>query len=216
MFDYNPPTDPLLQIVYQDDDIIVLNKQSGLLSVPGKHDDHKDCLESRVQAEFVGASTIHRLDMDTSGLLVMAMHKDAHRYIGYQFEHRLTSKTYIARVYGNVKEDRGSIDLPLICDWPNRPKQKVDHDNGRSALTHYEVIDRGGNETRVKLTPVTGRSHQLRVHMLELGHPILGDRFYADGEALEMAPRLMLHAEAITIRHPSTKQMMTFNAGTPF
>jgi tRNA pseudouridine32 synthase/23S rRNA pseudouridine746 synthase len=216
MFTYTPPTDPFLNIIHQDDDIIVLDKQAGLLSVPGKHEDHKDCLEARVQSRFEGASTIHRLDMDTSGLLVMARHKDAHRFIGYQFEHRLTSKTYIARVLGQVEKDEGSVDLPLICDWPNRPKQKVDHEMGRSALTHYRVLERNEVESRVMLTPVTGRSHQLRVHMLELGHPILGDRFYGEGGALEMAPRLMLHAAEITIRHPNTKQMMTFKAPVPF
>ncbi len=216
MFIYNPPIDPILDIVHEDDEIIVLNKPSGLLSVPGKHEDHKDCLESRVQDSFAGASTIHRLDMDTSGLLVMARHKEAHRYIGYQFERRLTAKTYIACVLGIVKDDQGTVDLPLICDWPNRPKQKVDHEVGRSAQTHYEVIDRGDNETRVKLTPVTGRSHQLRVHMLALGHPILGDRFYGEGEALARAPRLMLHAKLLTIRHPGTKEMVTFEAPVPF
>lgn len=216
MFVYNPPTEPMLDIVHEDDDIVVLNKPSGLLSVPGKHEEHKDCLETRVQNCFAGAGTIHRLDMDTSGLLIMARHKEAHRYIGYQFERRLTEKAYVARVLGVVKDEQGTVDLPLICDWPNRPKQKVDHELGRSALTHYEVIDRADNETRVKLTPVTGRSHQLRVHMLAIGHPILGDRFYGEGEALARAPRLMLHAKTLTIRHPATKEMVTFGAPVPF
>ena len=216
MFIYNPPTIPELDIVHADEAILVLNKPAGLLSVPGKHADHKDCLETRVQKAYPGASTIHRLDMDTSGILVMACHAQAHRYIGYQFEKRFTKKSYIACVYGCVTEDQGSVDLPLICDWPNRPKQKVDFEQGKKALTHFEVLARNDNSTRLKLTPVTGRSHQLRVHMLALGYPILGDRFYADGAALDQADRLMLHAESLTIRHPVSEEEVTFKVPAPF
>jgi tRNA pseudouridine32 synthase/23S rRNA pseudouridine746 synthase len=215
MFIYNPPTDPALHIVHVDDDILVLNKPAGLLSVPGKHEDHKDCLETRAQLEFPGASTIHRLDMDTSGLLVMARHKAAHRYIGYQFERRFTKKRYIARVHGAVSADEGEVDLPLICDWPNRPKQKVDHEEGKPALTRYKVLTRDDDETRVELTPVTGRSHQLRVHMLALGHPILGDRFYGPEEG-KGYDRLMLHAAMIEFRHPGSETEVTFEAPVPF
>jgi tRNA pseudouridine32 synthase/23S rRNA pseudouridine746 synthase len=163
--------------------------------------------------------------MATSGLMIMALNKPAHVAISRQFEQRKTKKTYLARVFGLVALNEGSVDLPLICDWPNRPKQKVDHENGKQSLTHYRVINRNqnhsdyGNEqtsTLVELTPVTGRSHQLRVHMLALGHPILGDRLYASKEALAMKNRLQLHALNLSLFHPSTEQAMTFNAPCPF
>ncbi|MFQ3208637.1 MAG: tRNA pseudouridine32 synthase/23S rRNA pseudouridine746 synthase [Colwellia sp.] len=216
---------PYLDIMYQDDDFIVLNKASGILSVPGRLPEHQDCLQNRVQRVLPTATIVHRLDMATSGLMIMALNKPAHVAISRQFEQRKTKKTYLARVFGLVALNEGSVDLPLICDWPNRPKQKVDHENGKQSLTHYRVINRNqnhsdyGNEqtsTLVELTPVTGRSHQLRVHMLALGHPILGDRLYASKEALAMKNRLQLHALNLSLFHPSTEQAMTFNAPCPF
>ena len=216
---------PYLDIMYQDDDFIVLNKASGILSVPGRLPEHQDCLQNRVQRVLPTATIVHRLDMATSGLMIMALNKPAHVAISRQFEQRKTKKTYLARVFGLIALNEGSVDLPLICDWPNRPKQKVDHENGKQSLTHYRVINRNqnhsdyGNEqtsTLVELTPVTGRSHQLRVHMLALGHPILGDRLYASKEALAMKNRLQLHALNLSFFHPSTEQAMTFNAPCPF
>jgi len=220
-FIYQPPMSPYLDIIYQDNDIVVLNKSSGLLSVPGRLPEHQDCLQNRVQRVLPTATIVHRLDMATSGLLIMALNKAAHVAISRQFEQRQTKKSYIARVFGHVKEQQGSVDLPLICDWPNRPKQKVDHENGKKSLTHYKVLKLEGSKTEelsslVELTPITGRSHQLRVHMLALGHPILGDRLYAHEQALTVSPRLQLHAQMLTISHPTTNEVMEFTATCPF
>ena len=146
----------------------------------------------------------------------MAMNAKAHRHLGLQFERRKTSKRYIARVWGDVRGEAGAIDLPLSCDWPNRPKQMVDKENGRPALTHWEVIRREESATRLALVPITGRSHQLRVHMLSLGHPIVGDGFYATGPAIAAADRLQLHAESLTLHHPSDGGLITFSDPCPF
>ena len=154
--------------------------------------------------------------MATSGLLVMALDKDTHRQLSKQFELRQTRKTYIARVYGEVSGERGSVDLPLICDWPNRPKQMVCQQRGKPSLTHWRVLERNDNSTRMELTPVTGRSHQLRVHMLSLGHPILGDRLYAHSDALAMAQRLQLHAQTLGFTHPVTELPLELSAPVPF
>lgn len=217
---YSPPMNPYLDIVYQDDALVILNKPSELLSVAGKGPELKDCLESRVQTVFPTAKIVHRLDMATSGLLIMALTKAAHREVSRQFQDRETQKSYTARVYGHISEDKGSVDLPLICDWPNRPKQMVDHHNGKKALTHWQVLEReddgSAGATRVLLTPITGRSHQLRVHMLSLGHPIIGDRLYAHPEALAMAPRLHLHARWIAFKHPVSGEAVEFTAECPF
>ncbi|WP_158966775.1 bifunctional tRNA pseudouridine(32) synthase/23S rRNA pseudouridine(746) synthase RluA [Paraglaciecola sp. L3A3] len=216
ILNYAPPTNPYLDIIYQDDDILLLNKPSGLLSVPGKAFEHRDSLQTRVQTVFPTATVVHRLDMATSGLMVMALNKPAHRHISKQFELRETSKTYIAVVYGHTAAESGTVDLPLICDWPNRPKQMVDHERGKKALTHWSVLQRNENSTRVELKPITGRSHQLRVHMLSLGHPIIGDRLYAHPEALEMANRLNLHALTLSFRHPQSEQALNFETPVPF
>ncbi len=222
-FIYQPPTKPYLDIIYQDEDIVVLNKASGLLSVPGRLPEHQDCLQNRVQRVFPTATIVHRLDMATSGVLIMALNKPAHVAISRQFEKRQTDKSYIARVFGKISQCQGSVDLPLICDWPNRPKQKVDHEHGKKSLTHYQVIDydtdndiNNISSTLVKLTPITGRSHQLRVHMLALGHPILGDRLYAHEQALSMSSRLLLHAQTHSITHPTTTELMHFTSTCPF
>ena len=216
ILNYQPPLDPYLDIVYRDDHIVMVNKPSGLLTVPGKALEHKDCLETRVATVLPDARVVHRLDMATSGILILALSRKAHAEIGKQFQARTTKKQYIANVYGLVKEDYGTIELPLICDWPNRPKQMVDMVNGKHSLTHYEVLERFDNHTRVLLKPVTGRSHQLRVHMLSIGHPILGDRLYANPEALAMADRLHLHAEWISFLHPHNRKRMKFTAECPF
>ncbi|WP_430283495.1 bifunctional tRNA pseudouridine(32) synthase/23S rRNA pseudouridine(746) synthase RluA [Pseudoalteromonas sp.] len=216
LLNYNPPMTPYLSIVYQDDDLLIVNKPSGLLTVPGKDPKHADCLISRVNRVFPTAKIVHRLDMATSGIICLAMHKEAHRNLSIQFQDRKTAKRYIARVFGKLEQQTGSVDLPLICDWPNRPKQMVDHDNGKPSLTHFKVIEREQSSTRVELTPITGRSHQLRVHMLSLGHPILGDKLYAHPEAFAMAPRLQLHAEMLTLAHPVSGETLIFEAAPEF
>ncbi|ACJ30987.1 Pseudouridylate synthase [Shewanella piezotolerans WP3] len=215
-FVYSPPTTPWLDILHQDQDIMVLNKPSGLLSVPGRDPAHNDSTYSRVLAQYPEAKIVHRLDMATSGVIVVALLRSAESELKRQFRDRETAKTYYARVAGHVKADSGTVNLPLICDWPNRPKQKVDHQIGKASQTHYDVVSRAKRSTLVKLTPITGRSHQLRVHMMALGHPILGDNFYADPLAKRLASRLLLHAQSLTITHPYTKEPMTFSCEAPF
>lgn len=212
---YNPPMEPP-RILHADHEILVVNKQAGLLSVPGKDDDRKDCLISRLQGIYPEVLLVHRLDQDTSGVMIFALTPHAQRHLGLQFEKRHTKKTYIARVAGRMTEKTGQVDLPLIVDWPNRPKQMVDLENGRPAQTDWRVIRANDTETRVSLSPITGRSHQLRVHMLSLGHPILGDPLYAEGPARDDYPRLMLHAESLRIRHPDGGVSHTFKAPVPF
>lgn len=213
-FDYRPPDTPLA-IVFEDATLIVADKPPGLLSVPGKLEGRQDCLQSRLAAAYPRALLVHRLDCDTSGVIIFAKTKAAQSALGKQFETRKTDKTYIARLYGDLRPDAGRVDLPLCADWPNRPRQMVNHDHGRPAQTDWQVIARAPGETRVRLHPLTGRSHQLRVHMAELGHPILGDPIYATGPARD-APRLMLHAESLTLTHPETGQRVTFTAPCPF
>ncbi|MES0881372.1 RluA family pseudouridine synthase [Roseibium sp. SCP14] len=215
-FVYRPPADPFLPILHEDADLLVVNKQSGLLSVPGKAEEHSDCLERRAQELHPGARIVHRLDMDTSGVMVLAMNAAAHRHLGLQFERRKTRKTYLAEVWGHLSEEEGEVDLPLVCDWPNRPKQMVSFEHGKPALTRWTVVDRTERTSRVRLFPHTGRSHQLRVHMLSLGHPIIGDRFYAEGDALTASDRLALHAESLELHHPSSGERVTFRAECPF
>jgi tRNA pseudouridine32 synthase/23S rRNA pseudouridine746 synthase len=209
---YAPPLDPYLTILYQDEDILVLDKPAELLTVPGKALEHRDSLQIRVQRVFPTATIVHRLDMATSGILIMALNKPAHVNLSRQFENRLTSKTYFARVFGHIERDSGKIDLPLICDWPNRPKQMVDHEHGKPSQTHWQVIQRDAKSTLVELTPITGRSHQLRVHMLALGHPILGDRLYAHQEAKVNNPRLCLHAQMHEFSHPVSGEKLRFES----
>lgn len=196
--------------------MLVINKPSGLLTVPGKDPKHADSAISRINRVYPMAKIVHRLDMATSGVLCLAMHKEAHRFLSIQFQDRLTKKRYVARVHGKLEQPTGSVDLPLICDWPNRPKQKVCYESGKPSLTHFEVIQHEAHATRVSLTPITGRSHQLRVHMQSLGHVILGDRLYAQGDALTAAPRLQLHAQMLQISHPISGEMMHFEAPDPF
>lgn len=214
---YNPPRDPWLHILYQDEHIMVVNKPSGLLSVPGRAPENKDSVMTRIQADFPYAESVHRLDMATSGVIVVALTKAAERELKRQFREREPKKSYVARVWGHLAQDEGLIDLPLICDWPNRPKQKVCYETGKSSQTEYLVLSRDTDgSTRVKLSPITGRSHQLRVHMLAIGHPILGDRFYAHPEAKAMASRLQLHAQELCITHPEFGTAMHFKCEAPF
>lgn len=212
--DYTPPDSPL-DVIHADHEILIVNKPSGLLSVPGKGPHLADCLIARVQVAFPQALLIHRLDRDTSGVMVFALTRHAQRHIGLQFEKRMTKKTYVARIWGVLEPKTGTVDLPLIVDWENRPLQKVCHETGKLAQTDWRVLRSGANESRVRLMPKTGRSHQLRVHMLSLGHPILGDPFYAQGEAREYE-RLMLHSEELRLRHPDGGEGVKFRAKAPF
>jgi tRNA pseudouridine32 synthase/23S rRNA pseudouridine746 synthase len=213
-FDYHPPDVPL-NILYEDRQILVLDKPAGLLSVPGKLEGRADCLETRLRRAHPETLLVHRLDCDTSGVMIFARSKAAQGFLGQEFEKRRAKKTYIARVRGVIEADSGHIDLPLCADWPNRPRQMVDHENGRPAQTDWQVIARSPTETRLRLTPLTGRSHQLRVHMLSLGHPILGDPIYDEADAANW-PRLMLHAETLSLHHPGTGDWISFTAPVPF
>ncbi len=213
--DYNPPNDPL-DIVFEDDHLVAVNKPADLLSVPGKHPHLADCLESRLRDVYPGIQLVHRLDHATSGVMVFARTKAARRALGIQFENRETSKTYIAEVWGHVAAICGYVDLPIIVDWEQKPKQKVSFKHGKPSRTNFEVLERREHTTYLRLEPYTGRTHQLRVHMLAMGFPIIGDRFYADGEALAAADRLHLHSSDLTVTHPDSGERISFHAEPPF
>ena len=215
-YDYRPPMDPYLSVVHVDDDILIVDKPSGLLSVPGKDPALADCLAARAGELYPGARIVHRLDKDTSGIMVLGRSKRAISGLGIQFEKRQTRKAYVARVWGEVAEATGRVDLPLATDWDNKPRQRVDLDHGRVAQTDWIVLSREAGVTRLKLVPRTGRTHQLRVHMMAIGHPILGDAFYATGEALAAADRLQLHAEELRFAHPADGRMRDFMVPAPF
>ncbi|MCR9108411.1 RluA family pseudouridine synthase [Marivita sp. XM-24bin2] len=211
---YNPPDTPL-DILHEDHEILVVNKPAGLLSVPGKGPELADCLITRLEAVYPQVLLVHRLDRDTSGVMVFGLTPHAQRHLGLQFEKRQTKKTYLARVAGRLEPKTGTVDLPLIVDWPNRPLQKVDHESGKPAVTDWRVMKASDTESRVKLFPQTGRSHQLRVHMLALGHPILGDPLYAPETADEYS-RMMLHAEELRLRHPDGGEGVKFRVAAPY
>jgi tRNA pseudouridine32 synthase / 23S rRNA pseudouridine746 synthase len=213
-FIYTPPEEGL-RVVYQDTAIVVADKPEGLLSVPGRGEDRADCLIARLRDVFPGVLLVHRLDLDTSGVMVFALNRAAQADLGRQFEARTIDKTYVARLAGRLEPDAGRVDLPLIVDWPNRPRQHVNRETGRPAQTDWAVISRDADETRVRLHPLTGRSHQLRVHMAETGHPILGDTLYATGVARGF-PRLMLHAESLSFRHPESGEAVRWSVQCPF
>lgn len=218
MQDYNPPPDNGLSVIYQDDTLLVLDKPSGLLSVPGRGPGKQDSLLLRARARYADAECVHRLDMETSGLMLMARGKPAQRALSRLFEQRRVDKQYIALVEGRLTPAAGEIHLPLACDWPNRPRQMVDPLRGRPSSTHFRVLRHNShdNTTRVCLQPVTGRSHQLRVHMQNLGHSILGDRLYAHPAAAARAPRLLLHASELAFRHPASGTHRRFYSPAPF
>lgn len=213
-----------VEVVYADAHLIVLNKPSGLLSVPGKGPALADCLSARAQAVWPDALVVHRLDMATSGLCVMARDTQAQRSLSQAFASRQTHKRYEAVVAGNPDDTQPCadgwqlIDLPLMVDWPNRPRSKVCTDHGKPSLTRWRVLSRDAvhHTTRLLLAPVTGRTHQLRVHLMALGHPILGDTLYATGQALTGAPRLLLHATELGLPHPATGEHCQWRSPAPF
>jgi len=206
-----------IEYVYSDEHIIIVDKPANMLSVPGRTPDKQDCLIHRIQKQFPDARIVHRLDFSTSGLMVIAQNRESHRMLSRQFENRETEKTYVAKVYGQPGQPSGVLDLPLRCDWERRPLQIVDDQLGKKALTHWRIIERFENSCLVELSPTTGRTHQLRVHMQSMGHPILGDELYAHEAAYSMADRLNLHAKELIINHPTENSRMAFSsAKEPF
>lgn len=207
-----------LAVVHGDAACIVVVKPAGLLSVPGRGEHLQDCVAARVQSTFGDALVVHRLDMATSGLMLFARGAAAQRTLGIAFAAREVHKRYVAITAGLIEQDSGEIDLPLMADWPNRPKQKWDHQHGKPSLTRYRVLarDAAARTTRVELEPVTGRAHQLRVHLLSLGHPILGDALYAPPEVQSRSARLLLHASALRFAHPTSGEVMAFESAAPF
>jgi len=211
-----PHSQDVIRVLYEDDLLLIVDKPHLLLSVPGRHPLNKDSLIGRLASRFPGVAAVHRLDLDTSGLLVVPKTREALSILGRHFQERQVKKVYYALVWGNVEHNEGQIDLPLIADWENRPRQKVCVKTGKPSLTQYEVIDRRGETTLLKLIPVTGRSHQLRLHLREIGHPILGCDMYAHEAALYASPRLLLHASALQLCHPTTGSSLSAFSPIPF
>lgn len=205
-------------LIHADRSLLIVAKPPRVLSVPGRGEDKQDCLIRRVQDEYPDALIVHRLDYDTSGLLVLARGAEMHRALSILFQERQVEKRYIAVVDGRLSEDAGNVDLPLIVDWPNRPLHKVDFEIGKPSLTRYRVLSHDAERdcSRVELIPETGRTHQLRVHMQALNHPILGDPLYGSPTAKAKADRLFLHAEFLAFAHPKTQKPLGFSCPPPF
>ena len=207
-----PPPMGGIEYVYNDEQIIIVDKPANMLSVPGRTPDKQDCLIHRVQKLFPEARIVHRLDFATSGLMVIAQNRESHRELSRQFENRDIEKTYLAKVFGQPEQTSGVLNQPMRCDWERRPLQIIDHQLGKKALTHWRIIERLENSCLVELSPTTGRTHQLRVHMQAMGHPILGDELYAHEAAYSMADRLNLHAKELIINHPAENNRMVFSS----
>jgi tRNA pseudouridine32 synthase / 23S rRNA pseudouridine746 synthase len=209
-------------LIYEDNALLLFNKPSGLLSVPGKGPDKADCLRTRVQQVYPEALTVHRLDMSTSGILLMARSAELHRKLSIAFANREVEKRYIAVVEGKVAEHSAEIwqliDKPIATDWINRPLQKIDAQEGKPSQTRYKLLsyDATADTTRLELAPITGRTHQLRVHLQSIGHSILGDHLYASPETMAKSVRLMLHASELRLAHPVSGNSLTFQCACPF
>ncbi|ENW79507.1 hypothetical protein F909_03118 [Acinetobacter sp. ANC 3929] len=201
-FIYAPPQDPL-DIVYEDEDLLVINKPAGLLSVMGRLPEHQDSAYLRVLERYAAAKVTHRLDMATSGLLMFAKHREAEVAVSKMFQARTVKKYYVALVQGQIQSE-GSVEVPLITDWENRPRQIVHFELGKQAKTLFQCMayDAVSDQSRVRLEPVTGRSHQLRVHMMHIGHPIMGDKLYHPEPAKFHLKRMALHAAYLAFQHP--------------
>ena len=206
----------MLAVVYQDEHLIVLDKPTGLLAVPGRGPDLQDCLSARAQASFPTALVVHRLDRDTSGLLVMALDAATQRALNRQFQQRTVSKRYVAIIFGSPSAAEGLIELPMRKDFEHPPRHRIDTVDGRPAQTAWRVIKRQPDRCRLDIRPTTGRSHQIRLHLATVGHPILGDNLYAHPQALAMSERLLLHAAELSLVHPATGRAMTWQALCPF
>lgn len=211
-----PPPTGKIEYIFEDKEFIVVDKPANMLSVPGRTPEKQDCLINRVQKRFPEARIVHRLDFCTSGILIIALNRESHRELSRQFQDRETEKSYIAEVYGKPDTDSGEINLPLRGDWERRPLQIVDHIQGKPAQTFWEIIEENDKSCRIELTPITGRSHQLRVHMQAINHPILGDDLYAHEPAFSMTERLHLHARELSITHPVKKRRIKFTSEVPF
>jgi tRNA pseudouridine32 synthase/23S rRNA pseudouridine746 synthase len=211
------------ELVHADASLLVLNKPAGLLSVPGRGEDKQDCLSTRVQQHYPDALVVHRLDMATSGLLLMARSVAIQRALGALFERRQVGKHYVAVVDGELAAPPGAgewglIDLPIAVDWPRRPLRVIDAEHGKASQTRWRVLahDASANRTRLELAPLTGRSHQLRVHLQAIAHPILGDPLYGDAAVQARAPRLLLHASELRFVHPVSGEALAFQSAAPF
>lgn len=215
-FVYTPPQEDLV-IVYEDDDLVVIEKPAGLLSVPGRLPEHQDSAYLRVLAQFPQAKITHRLDMATSGILMFAKHRDAEVAVSKMFQARTVNKHYIALVQGKLA-DEGRVDVPLITDWENRPRQIVHFELGKPAQTLYRKLDYSveSDITRVLLTPITGRSHQLRVHMQYIGHPITGDKLYHPEPTQSPLKRMALHASFLAFTQPLSGKAIAIHGTVPF
>ena len=211
-----PHSQAPIRIVYEDRDLLLVDKPHHLLSVPGRHPLNHDSLIRRLQPRYPDVQAVHRLDLDTSGLMVVPKRRESLSELGRQFQRRQIEKEYTAIVWGEMEDDWGAIELPIATDWPNRPKQMICEERGKHALTRFEVLNRGDNRSLVKLMPVTGRSHQLRIHMQSLGHPIIGCDMYAHPEALEASDRLLLHATRLKLCAPSTGNWLSALSPIPF
>ena len=211
-----PHSQSPIRLIYEDTDLLLIDKPHHLLSVPGRHPLNHDSLIRRLQPRYPDVQAVHRLDLDTSGLMVVPKRRESLSELARQFQRRQIEKEYTAIVWGEVAEDRGSIELPIATDWPNRPKQIICEERGKHALTHFEVLIRGNNRSLIKLKPVTGRSHQLRIHMQSLGHPIIGCDMYAHPEALKASDRLLLHATRLKLCAPSTGNWLSAFSPIPF
>ena len=215
-FIYSPPQEDLV-IVYEDDDLVVIEKPAGLLSVPGRLPEHQDSAYLRVLAQFPQAKITHRLDMATSGILMFAKHRDAEVAVSKMFQARTVDKHYIALVQGQLDAE-GCVEVPLITDWENRPRQIVHFELGKPAKTLYQALsyDIETDITRVLLTPITGRSHQLRVHMHYIGHPITGDKLYHPEPTRSPLKRMALHASFLAFQQPLSGQSVAIHGRVPF
>lgn len=209
-----------MQCHYEDTELLILEKPADLLSVPGRGEDKQDCVWGRAKTFWPDALIVHRLDCATSGLMVLARSKASHRSLSIQFQNRQNFKRYQAIIVGTPGNEDGKVDLPMRCDWDKRPVQMIDFEQGKSAQTFWRLVEKlsikGTHCSRVALYPITGRSHQLRLHMQAIGHPIIGDKLYADELALSLASRLHLHADLLELAHPKTGERLSFASPAPF
>ena len=216
---YKPPKDPE-EIIFKDSEIIVVNKPSGLLTIPGSRPEHKDSLLTRLKKKFIGTLLVHRLDMDTSGIIIFARTNNAQRELSKQFEKRKVEKTYIARIWGIPSHSKGTIEYPIISDFNNRPKQKICYKNGKDSKTEWKLKNSFSKKDKffsdLIVRPITGRSHQIRIHLSSIGYPILGDSLYAHSQAFNASSRLLLHSKTLKIKHPKSYKTLKFVSDNNF
>ncbi len=205
-----------VSILFHDEDIIVVNKEADLLSVPGRGPEKLDSVYHRLTLQFEEVHIVHRLDMATSGIMVFTRNKPSLKHLQQQFQNRQTEKSYQAIIAGELHPATGAINLPMRCDWPNRPRQMVCYEYGKKSLTRWRIIEYVAGNTRVELLPFTGRSHQLRIHCNAMNHPILGDHLYGTAESQNARHHLCLHAQSLTFTHPVTEERLTFTSEPPF